>query len=219
MTVTSERQPWSAIVLAGGTGGGSGASTRPRSRSSGRTLLDHLIGALPDTVPIVVAGPRRPTMRAVTFRVEDPAGSGPVAAIAAALAAISTPYVAVVAVDIPWAAPVVVRLVAELAACRRCRGPHPDRRAAAGVSCCAPPGAPTALAAALDRLGDPSGRSVRDLVDGVAVRERPLSQDEAVMLADIDTPDDLARERQRLAPPYSGGHAPDGLSRRRARRT
>ena len=59
----------------------------------------------------------------------------------------------------------------------------------------------TALAAALDRLGDPSGRSVRTLVDGVAVRERPLSQEEAVMLADIDTPADLARERQRLGRP------------------
>ena len=58
-----------------------------------------------------------------------------------------------------------------------------------------------ALAAALDRLGDPHGRSVRALVDGVVVRERPLSEDEAVMLADIDTPDDLARERRRLGRP------------------
>ena len=200
MTVTSERQPWSAIVLAGGTARRLGGVDKASLEVSGRTLLDHLIGALPDTVPIVVAGPRRPTMRAVTFRVEDPAGSGPVAAISAALAAISTPHLVVVAVDIPWAAPVVMRLVDEL-----CRGGDAeaiipiDAQGRRQLLCSA--WRTTALTAALERLGDPGGRSVRALVDGVAVRERPLSPDEAAMLADIDTPDDLARERQRLGRP------------------
>ena len=167
---------------------------------SGGTLLDHLIGALPDTVPIVVAGPIGRPRASVAFRAEDPAGSGPVAAIAAALPAISTPYVAVIAVDVPWSAPVVVRLVAELARADDAEAVIPiDAQGRRQLLCSA--WRTTALAAALDRLGDPSGRSVRTLVDGVAVRERPLSQDEAIMLADIDTPADLARERQRLGRP------------------
>lgn len=203
MTVTSERQPWSAIVLAGGTAQRLGGIDKALLEVSGSTLLDHLISALPDTIPIVVAGPRRPTVRAVTFRVEDPAGSGPVAAISAALPAISTPHVAVIAVDIPWAAPVVMRLVDELSRAGDAEAIIPiDAQGRRQLLCSA--WRTTALAAALDRLGDPGGRSVRSLVDGVAVRERPLSQDEAVMLADIDTPDDLAREQQRLGRPTLG---------------
>jgi molybdopterin-guanine dinucleotide biosynthesis protein A len=200
MTVTSERQPWSAIVLAGGTAQRLGGVDKALLEVSGRTLLDHLIGTLPDTVPIVVAGPRRPTVRAVTFRVEDPAGSGPVAAISAALAAISTPHLAVVAVDTPWAAPVVMRLVDELTRAGEAEAIIPiDSQGRRQLLCAA--WRTTALTAALERLGDPDGRSVRALVDGVAVRERPLSPDEAAMLADIDTPDDLARERQRPGRP------------------
>jgi molybdopterin-guanine dinucleotide biosynthesis protein A len=38
-----------------------------------------------------------------------------VAGIAAALAVVGTPFVAVLAVDIPWSAPVVARLVADAA--------------------------------------------------------------------------------------------------------
>ena len=200
MTVPSERQPWSAIVLAGGTAQRLGGVDKASLEVSGRTLLDHLIGSLPDTVPVVVAGPRRPTVRAVTFRLEDPAGSGPVAAISAALTAISTPHLAVVAVDIPWAVPVVMRLVDELSRMGDAEAVIPiDAQGRRQLLCSA--WRTTALAAALDRLGDPGGRSVRALVDGVVVRERPLSQDEAVMLVDIDTPGDLARERQRLGRP------------------
>jgi molybdopterin-guanine dinucleotide biosynthesis protein A len=211
MIVTSERQPWSAIVLAGGTAQRLGGIDKASLEVSGRTLLDHLIGTLPDTVPIVVAGPRRPTVRPVTYRVEDPAGSGPVAAIAAALAAISTPHVAVVAVDIPWSGPVVLRLMDELSDAGDAGDAEAiipiDAQGRRQLLCSA--WRTTALAAALDRLGDPGGRSVRALVDGVVVRERPLSEDEAVMLADIDTPDDLARERQRVGRPTLD-HRPRG---------
>lgn len=206
MTVTSPRPPWSAIVLAGGTAQRLGGVDKASIEVSGGTLLDHLIGTLPDTVPIVVAGPSRPTVRAVTFRVEDPAGSGPVAAISAALVAISTPMVAVVAVDIPWAAPVVLRLVAELSDTHNADAIIPiDAQGRRQLLCSV--WHSTALAAALDRLGDPRGRSVRALVDGAVVLERPLSLDESVMLADIDTPQDLARERRRLGRPTLG-HRP-----------
>jgi molybdopterin-guanine dinucleotide biosynthesis protein A len=200
MAVTSEHPPWSAMVLAGGTGQRLGGIDKASLELSGRSLLDHLIGALPDTVPIVVAGPSRPTVRAVTFRIEDPAGSGPVAAIAAALPAISTPCVAVIAVDIPWAAPVVMQLIDELSRAGEVEAIIPvDAQGRRQLLCSV--WRTSAVAAALDRLGDPSGRSVRDLVDGVVVRERQLSEDETVMLADIDTPDDLARERRRLGRP------------------
>jgi molybdopterin-guanine dinucleotide biosynthesis protein A len=209
MTVPSERPPWSTIVLAGGTAQRLGGVDKASIEVSGLTLLDHLIGTLPDTVPIVVAGPSRPTVRAVTFRVEDPAGSGPVAAIAAALSAIHTPHLAVVAVDVPWSAPVVIRLVAELSRADDAEALIPiDAQGRRQVLCSV--WRTTALTAALDRLGDPRGRSVRALVDGVLVRERPLSEDELLLLADIDTPDDLARERRRLGRPTLDHRPPTG---------
>ncbi len=209
MTVPSPRTAWSAIVLTGGTGRRLGGRDKAALEISGTALLDHLVSSLPAAVPVVVAGPNRLTTRAVTFRAEKPAGSGPVAAIAAALGDVDTPYVAVIAVDIPWSAPVVVRLVAELALSDDADAVIPvDAEGRRQLLCSA--WRTAGLAAALDRLGDPSGRSVRDLVDGVPIRERPLTDSEAAMLADIDTPQDLARERRRRGGPTLGGVPPTG---------
>ena len=209
MTVPSERQPWSAIVLAGGTAQRLGGVDKASIEVSGMTLLDHLIGALPDTVPIVVAGPSRPTVRAVTFRVEDPAGSGPVAAIAAALSAISTPHLAVVAVDVPWSAPVVMRLVEELSRAGDAEAIIPiDAQGRRQLLCS------VWRTSGAGRRARPPRRSARPVGPGPRRRSgRPRAAavgDEVVLLADIDTPDDLARERQRLGRPTLDHRPPTG---------
>ena len=50
---------------------------------------------------------------------EDPAGSGPLAGIGAGLAQVSTPFVGVIAADMPFALPVVAEALSRLRATTR----------------------------------------------------------------------------------------------------
>lgn len=102
------------IVLAGGESRRFG-SDKLAAELEGTTVLDHLISALP-AWPVVCVGSRRPTSRAVTWTREDPPLGGPLAGIAAGVAASSTSIVAVVAGDMPWAGPAIGRLVDTLIA-------------------------------------------------------------------------------------------------------
>lgn len=80
------------------------------------TVLDHLLDALPSSWPVVAVGPERPTHRAVRWTRESPAGGGPTAGVAAGLALVETELVVVVAGDMPFAAPAVIRLAEALRA-------------------------------------------------------------------------------------------------------
>jgi molybdopterin-guanine dinucleotide biosynthesis protein A len=82
----------------------------------GRRLVDRLLGDVPVAVPVVVVGPTLDGLsRPVTFVREEPAGSGPLAGIGAGAAAVGTPYVGVIAADMPFALPVVVAALTRLA--------------------------------------------------------------------------------------------------------
>ena len=78
------------------------------------TVLDHLLDALPSSWPVVAVGPERPTHRAVRWTRESPPGGGPAAGVAAGLALVETELVVVVAGDMPFAGPAVVRLAEAL---------------------------------------------------------------------------------------------------------
>ncbi len=81
----------------------------------GRRLVDRLLADVPAEVPVVVVGPTLDGLSSrVTFVREDPAGSGPLAGIGAGVAAVSTPYVGVIAADMPFALPVVVEALSRL---------------------------------------------------------------------------------------------------------
>jgi molybdopterin-guanine dinucleotide biosynthesis protein A len=114
--------------------------------------------------------------------------------------AIDTPYVVVLAVDLPWSVPLAARLVAELAASDVDAIIPLDAGGRRQLLCAA--WRTRALVEALTRLGDPRNRSVRDLLDGCTVRDWLPSDQHAQLLADIDTRDDLARE------PGRGVHRP-----------
>jgi molybdopterin-guanine dinucleotide biosynthesis protein A len=94
---------WTALVLAGGLGSRLGNVDKAAIDIGGRSALDHLLAGLPELVPVVVAGPGRPTRRRVTFAQEWPIHGGPVAGIASGLEAVSTPVTVLLAVDMPWA--------------------------------------------------------------------------------------------------------------------
>ncbi|CAL9530016.1 Molybdenum cofactor guanylyltransferase [Actinosynnema sp. ALI-1.44] len=103
---------WDAVVLAGGRGSRLGGVDKAAVEVGGRTLLDHALDAVRGARRIVVVGPERPVPGIVWAR-EDPPGGGPVAGLAAGIALVTAPRVAVLAVDQPGVtAATVARLVA-----------------------------------------------------------------------------------------------------------
>jgi molybdopterin-guanine dinucleotide biosynthesis protein A len=116
----------SVVVLAGGRSTRFGAD-KLAAPLRGTTVLDHLLDALPAGWPVVIVGQERATRRAVTWTNEDPPGGGPLAALLAGVAVARAELVAVVAGDMPEAAPAVERLVAVLTAA------GPEVEAAVGV--------------------------------------------------------------------------------------
>jgi molybdopterin-guanine dinucleotide biosynthesis protein A len=72
------------------------------------TLLDRVLQAVPDAARRVVVGPARPAGTEVVWTREEPAGSGPVAALRAGLALVTSPRVVLLAADLPFLTPAVV---------------------------------------------------------------------------------------------------------------
>ncbi|MEE4545309.1 NTP transferase domain-containing protein [Streptomyces sp. V4-01] len=79
---------YDAVVLAGGAARRLGGADKPALPVGGRMLLDRVLAACPGARATVVVGPRRPTSRPVRWTREDPAGGGPLPALAAGLAAL-----------------------------------------------------------------------------------------------------------------------------------
>jgi molybdopterin-guanine dinucleotide biosynthesis protein A len=69
--------------------------------NAGELASAHALSPL-SPASVIVVGPERPTRYAVKWVREDPPGGGPVAAIAAGLAACSAEYVGVFAADLPF---------------------------------------------------------------------------------------------------------------------
>jgi molybdopterin-guanine dinucleotide biosynthesis protein A len=74
---------------------------KTRLAVGGLSMLDRVLGALGEAAQVVVVGKPRPTRRPVRWAREKPTGGGPAAALAAGLAAVSAPYVVVLAADLP----------------------------------------------------------------------------------------------------------------------
>lgn len=170
---------WTAIVL---TGGGSTRLGRDKitEQLGGQRLIDRVLAALP--VPTIVVGPDPGTGVLVTR--EDPPGGGPAAGIAAGLAVVETPYVGVLAADMPFAAPTLVAL------------PNPKRDALVPRA----GGHPQPLCAryrtdALRAAHPAAGMSMRALLDRLDVEFIDLPE---AAFTDIDTEADLEAARARL---------------------
>lgn len=106
-----------ALVLAGGAGARLGGADKPEVTVGGRAMLDHVLAATSSARRVVVVGPphlARPGVRAV---LEDPPLGGPVAGIAAGVAALGDgpQHVLVLACDVPFAADAVPDLLEAVA--------------------------------------------------------------------------------------------------------
>lgn len=123
---------------------------------------------------------------------------GPASAVISYLPQVSTPLVALVAVDMPFAAPMVMRLAAEWSTAADRDGLVPvdaqgrEQWLAAVYST-------TALSGAADGLRDAgvviSGLSMRALTARLSITRVPLGEADIVSAMDIDTPADLAAVR------------------------
>jgi molybdopterin-guanine dinucleotide biosynthesis protein A len=158
-------------VLAGGAARRLGGVSKPDELVGGRSMLARVVAAVGSAEPLVVVGPRRDDVapRAV-WRREEPPGGGPVAAIAAGLPEVDAPTTLVLAADLPFVAPAVPALLDALAGgdaevALLTVGGRANYLAAAWRT--------RALRARLERLGDPAGRSMRALHEGVAAVEVP----------------------------------------------
>lgn len=185
-----------AILLAGGRATRVGGAAKPLFEVGGATLLQHAVTAVSGCEPVVVVGPRDPSVEGVVWTREDPPFAGPASAIIAGLVASPSahkPWTYVLECDLPGA----VAAVSRLHTARASAAPTVD-----GICLADSEGRPQWLigvyrTGVLRRVaGDARdagrGQSVRSLLSGLRVETVDAPDDET---RDVDTWDDLARAR------------------------
>ena len=180
-----------AVIVAGGQGSRMGPVSKADLQVSGERLLDTVLDAARGAAVRVVVGDVRVPADVVLTR-EDPPGTGPAAGLLAGLDAVASPApgTLVLAVDLPDARAAVARLVGALPAapadadglCLRDAGGELQHLAALYRT--------DALRRAFTAWGDPANRSVRGVMDALALL--PVDPGDACV-DDLDTPEQLAR--------------------------
>jgi molybdopterin-guanine dinucleotide biosynthesis protein A len=164
---------WSVIVLSGGTNKRFG-SDKSQALLKGVTLLDHVLSFIPAGIKTVIVGKD-------VF--EQPPLGGPVAGIARGVQEVDTEYVAITAVDMPYGSslfPHLLEAITDDAAMPV--DSQGFKQPLCGIY------RRQALLAALAKLGDVHGQSMRALCDLLVIDEVTV---DAGALVDIDTPEDL----------------------------
>jgi molybdopterin-guanine dinucleotide biosynthesis protein A len=110
--------PFDAVVLAGGRGSRLGDAVKPEVLVGGLALVDHALAAVAGARRTVLVAPPEVARRGILTVLEDPPDGGPVAGIAAGLAALlplpdddATALVVVLACDNPYAGRVLPALL------------------------------------------------------------------------------------------------------------
>jgi molybdopterin-guanine dinucleotide biosynthesis protein A len=174
------------VVLAGGGSTRFGGVDKAMLVLDGMSLLDRVLTATAGAASTVVVGPVRTTYREVGWTVEDPPSGGPVAGLAAGLAHGSAPIVVVVSCDLPWITEDdVTGLVAGL-------GDHDGfglRDTGGQEQQLATAYRRTALAQAIQDVGDPRDKSVRRTLTGLdlAWTEPTHAGDDVDTWSDLDS--------------------------------
>ena len=107
---------YDAVVLAGGGARRLGGIDKAALEVGGRSLLARVVGAVDDAARTVVVGPERALPREVSWAREDPPGGGPVAALSAGLALVTSEWAALLAADLPFLDQGAVRALRRAAA-------------------------------------------------------------------------------------------------------
>lgn len=183
-----------AIVLAGGLARRLDGADKAMLPVAGMPMLRHVLDAVAAAERRIVVGPQRALGADVIWCRETPPGGGPVAGIAAGVPHTRAATVVVLAGDLPRIAPAVDLLRAKLTASGRdlamlASGGYVNFLAAAWRR--------SALLAALVRIGEPRGSSMRGLVEPVAPA---IVQDGGEWGRDCDTWADLAEVAELAGP-------------------
>lgn len=191
------------LVLAGGGGTRLGGLDKSALTVGGRTLLDRVLETAGAARAVVVVGPVT-VPEPVLQTMEEPPGGGPVAGIAAGLAALAVrgepaPWTLVIAVDQPEAAHATIDLLRAATdagpdvdmVCPQDETGHPQWLLAAYRT--------PALTAALRPWGTGHSVAVRRLVAGLR-----STLVETTHVGDVDTWEDHARWQARVETPPPG---------------
>jgi molybdopterin-guanine dinucleotide biosynthesis protein A len=191
---------FAAVVLAGGAARRMGGAAKPAVRVGGTPLLNRVLEAAGHARPRIVVGPLELTPllpSGVSLTVEDKPGGGPVAGLAAGVHLLtrSVQQVAVLASDLPFVnAEILDRLRFELSGSAEV-AVLVDETGRPQWLCSV--WRHEALARRLEQLGDPSGRSMQDLVDGALVQHLAVPAPSGPPpWFDCDTDDDVRRAEE-----------------------
>ena len=195
---------YDAVIPAGGRGSRLGGIDKPALVVDGVSLADRALASVAGARRVVLVGHGVALSSGADPRVgvarETPRWSGPVASLAAGLAAIeeSAPYTVVLAADLPSAAPAVHRLLALAERATRAGAPSDGMIAVAGGGIRQPllgvyrsdwlRAAVTAVAGA-DTRSDVRGASMRAVLERMPLHEVEMPDE---WCRDIDTPADAA---------------------------
>jgi molybdopterin-guanine dinucleotide biosynthesis protein A len=184
---------YDAIVLAGGTATRLGGVDKPSIDIAGKTMLERVLDACSGARFTVVVGTRRPTGRPVTWTLEEPPHGGPLAGLAAGLAALpaDAERVVVLAADMPFMTDeAIAGLLSESAGHDAAVFIDEDGKAQplAGVY------RVSALNAALRACGELRDRSVKRILDSL----RAVTVPDAGATRDCDTVDQIENARRTL---------------------
>lgn len=190
---------YDVIVLAGGRARRMSGQAKPQLYVGESTMLERVLSAVPDAEVRIVVGPRQPVPERVLVVRERPAGSGPVAGLAAGLVHGFAPIVVVLAADLPF---LTSRAIGALVVALEAAGDADVALSADGQGrdqflLGAWRRAP--LSAALSELTPLPGRAMRELLQVLRVRRVELRHPDGAVppWTDIDTAEDLIRARRR----------------------
>ncbi|MFB9234581.1 molybdenum cofactor guanylyltransferase [Plantactinospora siamensis] len=196
---------YGAVVLAGGAGRRLGGADKPAVSVGGRSMRDRVLAAVADAAPRIVVGPPAGLPADVLTVREQPAGGGPVAALAAGLARpelAGVAEVAVLAADLPLLTPEAVALLRRELRCGPADGVCYLDDAGRRQSLCAMwrveplRGAVSALARSRD--GSLAGAPFRALLAALTVREVAWPGGGPPPWFDCDTEADVRRAEEWL---------------------
>ncbi len=170
------------------TGGTSSRLGRDKATAvvAGHRMIDRILASIPAEMDVIVVGPDPHVARPLVVTREDPPGSGPACAIAAALPHVRTRLVAVLAVDMPFGSVEVDGLINHLGAHDAAIPVTDGHRQPLNA---------VYRTAALRSVGYTPGMSVRAMLAGLDVQE---VVGDAAQFVDIDTPVDLELVERRL---------------------
>ncbi|MBC2873647.1 MULTISPECIES: NTP transferase domain-containing protein [Streptomyces] len=186
-----------AVVLAGGAARRLGGADKPGLRVGGRALLDRVLGACAAARTTVVVGPRRATVRPVTWTREQPPGGGPLAALSAGLRHTSAEVVLALSADLPFLDAATVRNLLEAAASAGTEGAllaDAGGRDQPLVAAYRAEPVRRELALLATEHGTLTGLPVRLLTQGLSLRRLPHHE----ASFDCDTWDDIGAARARI---------------------